>query len=62
MGLTQVNTSSHLGESYNVGRNKFTCVCTGALLSVVVVVTFSFTFNLIKVEKYGFMNSGTTVN
>ena len=22
MGLTQVNTSSHLGESYHVGRNK----------------------------------------
>ena len=24
MGLTQVNTSSHLGQSYQVGRNKYT--------------------------------------
>ena len=23
MGLTQVNTSSHLGQSYHVGRNKY---------------------------------------
>ena len=30
---------------------KFMCVSTGALLSVVVVVTFSFTFNPIKVKK-----------